>query len=118
MANNGCATAKSTTVTGQLSSPMADRPASVGDLSYYNLRIDHVKTELEFYGDGHEMSTTMSLRAIRWKDQQNGSESVGKLEELIDDMEIVNTIKESKHPGVIEQWERMQTLLALTEKDK
>lgn len=97
------------------SGPMVDSPRNCGDLDAYGLYIRAINTNLDHYGEHTEISIHMELGSFNLHDNP-ASKNIQNFETFLKDLMILNQIKKADHPGVIEQWEKMQVLLELTKK--
>jgi len=114
--NTGSMTAKNANI--KSSGPMIDSPKNCGNLDAYGLYIRSIHTNLDHFGEHTEIAIVMELGSFNLHDNP-ASKNIQNFETFLKDVYILNKIKKAKHPGVIEQWEKMQVLLELTtKKDK
>lgn len=121
MATNSCATAKaphagSVILNPGLQSGQIEIDRQPESLAGYGLSIQAINSSVEHYGGSHDISIDMHLKS--YGRDGDASTTYKKFESFLKDIEILSKVKRSDHPGVQEQWDKIQTLIALIDEDE
>ena len=102
-------------ITGNVKMNTAEAQPEICDLSAYNLRLQDMETEIQHYG-GHD-SLAVGIKVSAMHNKKKASEKLADVEKLIEDMNLLNSIRKSNSTAVKDLWGQLVTTLALTDED-